>query len=219
MRETDLHQLLAGTADAAFVVGPDCVIRYWNAAAEELFGLRSSEAVGRPCCSIINGKAPTGAAICVPDCQVVTGNPRGLPEPAFDMLAKTGRGESHWVNITTLYAETYRGERLVVHLARDVDARKRMENVTRSFLAQIAGLSGDKIEDLLQPTPTPHERLTPREKDIIRHMAQGQGTASIARELDLSPATVRNHVRNILAKLTAHSRTEAVLRAIREKLI
>lgn len=219
MRETDLHQLLANTADAAFVVGPDCLIRYWNSAAEDLFELRASNAVGRPCCSVVQGREQTGAPVCTPDCAVLAGNPRCGAAPAFDMLVNTAKAESHWVNVTTLYAETYRGERLVVHLVRDVDARKRLETVTRSFLAQIAGLSGEKIEDLLQPAPTPHERLTLREKEITRHLAQGQGTSAIAQALGLSPATVRNHVRNILAKLAVHSRTEAVLRAIREKLI
>lgn len=219
MQETDLHQLLANTADAAFIIGSDCLIRYWNSAAEELFGLRASAVLGRSCCSVMQGREQTGAVVCTPDCAVVTLNPRRETAPAFDMSVKTAKGESHWVNVSTLYAETYRGERLVVHLARDIDARKRLENVTRSFLAQIAGLSGEKIEDLLHSSPTPHERLTQREKEITRHLAQGHGTAAIARSLHLAPATVRNHVRNILAKLSVHSRTEAALRAIREKLI
>jgi DNA-binding NarL/FixJ family response regulator len=55
-------------------------------------------------------------------------------------------------------------------------------------------------------------QLTTREKEILRFLALGMGTSAIARELSISPATVRNHAQRILAKLQVHSRLAAVAR-------
>ena len=55
-------------------------------------------------------------------------------------------------------------------------------------------------------------QLTTREKEILRFLAFGLGTAAMARELAISPATVRNHAQRILAKLPVHSRLAAVAR-------
>jgi DNA-binding NarL/FixJ family response regulator len=54
--------------------------------------------------------------------------------------------------------------------------------------------------------------LTTREKEILGFLALGMGTSALARELSLSPATVRNHAQRILAKLQVHSRLAAVAR-------
>src|SRR5262249_33191133 len=61
--------------------------------------------------------------------------------------------------------------------------------------------------------------LTPREIDVLRAMAAGQSSASIARELGLSAHTVRNHMRKLFVKLRAHSKLEAVLTAARAGLV
>jgi DNA-binding CsgD family transcriptional regulator len=53
-------------------------------------------------------------------------------------------------------------------------------------------------------------QLTIREKEILGFLGFGLGTAAIARELSISPATVRNHAQRILAKLQDHSRLAAV---------
>jgi DNA-binding CsgD family transcriptional regulator len=50
-------------------------------------------------------------------------------------------------------------------------------------------------------------------------MASGLSTAEIAKELTLSPETVRNHLRNVFAELNAHSRPEAVAAARRLGLL
>lgn len=52
-------------------------------------------------------------------------------------------------------------------------------------------------------------RLTPREREILGHLARGLDDRTIARMLVLSPNTVRTHVRRILTKLEVHSRAEA----------
>jgi DNA-binding NarL/FixJ family response regulator len=55
-------------------------------------------------------------------------------------------------------------------------------------------------------------KLTARETEILRFLAAGLGTSAIARELAISPATVRNHAQRVLAKLEVHSRLAAVAR-------
>jgi DNA-binding NarL/FixJ family response regulator len=63
------------------------------------------------------------------------------------------------------------------------------------------------------------EHLTPRERDILTHLARGKSVSAIAEELSISTLTVRTHIRNLLSKLGVHSRLEAVAYAIRNGLI
>jgi len=67
-----------------------------------------------------------------------------------------------------------------------------------------------------QQVPVP--RLTERELEVLRLVAQGITNREIADQLFIAENTVKNHVRNILEKLHLHSRMEAVLYAVREKL-
>ena len=74
-----------------------------------------------------------------------------------------------------------------------------------------------KKADERQSVPTP--RLTERELEVLKLVAQGMSNREIAGELYISENTVKNHVRNILEKLHLHSRMEAVVYAVREKLL
>ena len=58
------------------------------------------------------------------------------------------------------------------------------------------------------------DELTPREKEILEHIAEGQSNKVIARELDISDGTVKLHVKSILRKLNVHSRVEAAVMAV-----
>ena len=61
--------------------------------------------------------------------------------------------------------------------------------------------------------------VTPRELEVLRHLAQGTSNKAIAYELDISEHTVKFHVNSIMTKLDARSRTEAVVIATRLGLI
>jgi DNA-binding NarL/FixJ family response regulator len=65
----------------------------------------------------------------------------------------------------------------------------------------------------------PVHELTTREAEILELIAEGLTNAAIATRLFISVNTVRNHVQNILAKLDAHSKLEALSIAIRDGLI
>ena len=68
-----------------------------------------------------------------------------------------------------------------------------------------------------QQLPAPS--LTTREVDILRLVAKGMSNREIGGELFISENTVKNHVRNILEKLHLHSRMEAVIYAVKERLL
>jgi DNA-binding NarL/FixJ family response regulator len=61
--------------------------------------------------------------------------------------------------------------------------------------------------------------LTAREREVLSLLAAGTSTKDVATELFISPATVRNHIHNILAKLGVQSRLEAVVLALKQALI
>jgi two-component system nitrate/nitrite response regulator NarL len=101
------------------------------------------------------------------------------------------------------------------------------ERLIAALAAVIAGLV--VIDPALAPALTraragsrpelPSADLTPRELDVLRLLAEGLSNRAIALHLDISEHTVKFHLNAILDKLTAQSRTEAVVTAIRLGLI
>jgi DNA-binding NarL/FixJ family response regulator len=61
--------------------------------------------------------------------------------------------------------------------------------------------------------------LTPRERDVLRLLAEGFSNDRIGVELSISPQTVRTHIEKAMAKLSATTRTQAVAIALRDSLI
>jgi DNA-binding NarL/FixJ family response regulator len=90
-------------------------------------------------------------------------------------------------------------------------------SMAAKLLTEFAALAKRDGEERVQQVPAP--RLTDREMEVLRLVARGMNNRDIAKELFISENTVKNHVRNILEKLQIHSRMEAVMIAVREKLI
>jgi DNA-binding NarL/FixJ family response regulator len=88
-------------------------------------------------------------------------------------------------------------------------------SMASKLLTEFAAMS--KRADERQQLPAP--RLTEREMGVLKLVAQGLNNRDIAKELFISENTVKNHNRNILEKLHLHSRMEAVVYAVREKLL
>jgi PAS domain S-box-containing protein len=65
----------------------------------------------------------------------------------------------------------------------------------------------------------PDPQVTPRQREILELIASGLSTEEVARELTLSPETVRNHLRNAFRALGAHTRVEAIAAARRLGLL
>ncbi len=88
-------------------------------------------------------------------------------------------------------------------------------SMASKLLTEFAAMARKDEEKQQMPTP----RLTDREMEVLTLVAQGLNNRDIAKELFISENTVKNHVRNILEKLHLHSRMEAVVYAVREKLL
>ena len=70
-----------------------------------------------------------------------------------------------------------------------------------------------------QQSPTPGMDLTARERELLALMTKGLNNQAIADQLSIALPTVKYHVTNILAKLHVENRTEAVLLALKHKLV
>lgn len=63
------------------------------------------------------------------------------------------------------------------------------------------------------------ESLSVREKEVLRLVVDGKDNAAIAKELFISPYTVKNHISNILLKLHVENRLQAAVCAVRDSLV
>jgi DNA-binding NarL/FixJ family response regulator len=82
---------------------------------------------------------------------------------------------------------------------------------------------GDYIDPALMPQAlagrAPSDLLTAREREILQLLADGMSNGDVAERLFISQETVKSHVRHILTKLEADTRTQAVAIALREAMI
>jgi PAS domain S-box-containing protein len=80
------------------------------------------------------------------------------------------------------------------------------------------GVFGVVLRPGAQPSAAAASPLTPRQQEVLELLASGRSTRDIAASLHLSRETVRNHVRDLLRALGAHSRIEALAEARRRGL-
>lgn len=79
-----------------------------------------------------------------------------------------------------------------------------------------------KVLDLftsIAPPTLPEVHLTARETEILQHLVSGSSYKKIGRDLFISFDTVNSHIKNIYEKLQVHSKTEAVAKALKHKLV
>ena len=69
------------------------------------------------------------------------------------------------------------------------------------------------------PAPALADKLSPRETEVLKLIAEGLTNQEIADKLIVSPTTIKTHVQNILQKLDASDRTQAAVCAVRSGLI
>ena len=110
------------------------------------------------------------------------------------------------------------------YLLKNVSAARLAEAIrtTQSGLPTLSPeITGALIETApaAPPPPAASEPLTQRELDVLRLMVAGMTNAEIAQRLKISPFTIKGHVSNILGKLGASSRTEAVAFALKNKIV
>jgi DNA-binding NarL/FixJ family response regulator len=96
----------------------------------------------------------------------------------------------------------------------DVIAAARQAAVApTSFTAH--DLAGAMRRKMLEP----QVRLTPREHEILQHLADGVSVAVLAKRLYISPSTAKTHMSKLYEKLGAQNRTQAIMNAVRLGLV
>jgi PAS domain S-box-containing protein len=211
---TGIVQLLESTADAGFAIDDQGIVRVWNAAATTLLGWQNDEIVGVEWTTVLDARGALGTAI-----------GRELPEMAlaghgvraFDVELRTRDGRRCWVSMSTLVHAPPRSQmKLVVFIAQDIQLRRARDQLVDRMLG-----AAERLRALGSHTrqPAPVSTLTTQEQRILRLFADGSAPAAVARALDISAHTLRNHLYHINKKLRTHSRLEAVTHAIQRKLI
>jgi PAS domain S-box-containing protein len=218
-----LFQALANAADGAFVIDEDLRIIYWNQAAQDMLGYTYGEVTDQPCYEILAGHNDQGRLICRNYCRVAVAALAGGAVTNYDTYVRTKSDDRRWVNMSifTFPANDDEVSPVIVHLFRDVTQKKQNEQFIYQVLEAAKALPDEDLPQASPPVPTEHQvkDLTNREREVLSLLAQGLSTHEIAQSLSISPATVRNHIRNILHKLQVHSRLEAVVYAFKHGLV
>jgi DNA-binding NarL/FixJ family response regulator len=136
-----------------------------------------------------------------------------LPETKVVMLSGVGSNELLARAIESGCSGLLGKDRPGEDVVAAIRSASRGESVMR--LDDLAGLLG-RLRNTQQASA---QFLSARELEVLRLLAKGHSTEAIAKELYLSIHTVRNHVSNILSKLGAHSKLEAVALAARDGIV
>jgi len=117
-----------------------------------------------------------------------------------------------WCNLSTLIAsDPTSGGRYAIHIVRPIEIRKRLEQALGEFVRlHMSSNSNGKPLICSAPMPSINVRLTRRELEVLKSLAKGQTTRTIANQLNISSTTVKNHIKHILTKFGAHTRLEAI---------
>ena len=202
---------LEATGDAAFAVDAAGRISGWNQAAAELFGRSEAEVMSARCHELLQCSDEDEIA-CSKPCVVERWTDNRSPTN-FDLRVQTKTGRL-WCNVSTLIGRDPLGGRYAIHLVRPIEIRKRLEQALTEFVRMhVTGSANGKPLICSVPVPTVNVHLTRREVEVLKNLAKGHTTRSIANQLNISSATVKNHIKHILTKFGAHTRLEAIRHA------
>lgn len=149
--------------------------------------------------------------------------------PRLDGIAALGQ-LSQTMPSTKFLMLTSSGEPIEVRRAMAAGASGYLlKNASASDLAQMIRhahggrrvLAPEIAEAMISATlePAPGADLTPRERELLALMTRGLNNQEIAAELSVALPTVKFHITNILSKLHVDNRTEAVLKALKQKIV
>lgn len=214
MQRDRLRQLLDRCADPAFALTANGDIWAWNPAAERVLGYSAAAAIGQPFVELVQARGPLGKEVDPDYCARAV---RDGGESSFDMQVRTRDGQELWLNVSVLVFDAVQsGPALVAHLAHDITASRQRRAVYERLVQaarDVVQLAND------EPHLVPVSPLTEQEQRILRAFAEGLTPARVARSLDISTQTLRNHLHHVNRKLGTHNRLEAVTHAQRRRLI
>jgi DNA-binding CsgD family transcriptional regulator/PAS domain-containing protein len=194
-----LEVLAAGDPPAFATDSRDCIV-FWNRGMANLLGRRSDEALGRRCYETVAGRDVFGNWFCYANCPVTATLREGDPVCGFELKVPISGSACRAVGVTILKIPGVRPDLFtLVHIFQPIPEEGRLARMLERLAAPSAsGRAGTRPP------------LTRRETEILHYVAAGLQNKEVAQKLDLSLATVRNHVHNIVHKLGVHSKLEAV---------
>lgn len=214
MQRDRLSRLLERTKDPAFALTARAEIWAWNPAAETITGFSAAQALHQSFPALTDARGPLGKLVDAEYCERAI---RDGGVASFDLELKTASGSLIWLNVSVLVFQPLRfSPGVVVHIAHDITASRRRRALyerLRETAREITQLVDE--EHHLVPVAV----LTQQEQRLLSLFAQGKTPAQVARELDISSQTLRNHLYHVNQKLGTHNRLEAVIHAVRRGLI
>ena len=202
-----LLAVLAAGHPPAFATDSRDRIVFWNQGMAGLLGRRADDALGRRCYETLGGRDVFGNRFCYANCPVMATLHEGDPVCRFEMKVASGGADPRPVGVTVLKVPGVRPDLFIlVHILEPIAEEGRLARLLTGLTPRQEAGSPPSVDDALAGKPP----LTPRETEVLHHVAAGLQNKEIAQKLSLSPATVRNHVHNILDKLGVHSKLEAV---------
>ncbi len=153
-----------------------------------------------------------------------------LKMPGIGGAEATRRIREHWPDIQVVALTSFKEEELVESVMQAGAIGYLLKNVSADELAAAIRaansgeptLAAEAAQVLIQSTRHPRKLgydLTDRERQVLALMIEGMSNPDIAETLIVSRSTVKFHVSNILSKLNADSRTEAVALALQHDLV
>jgi DNA-binding CsgD family transcriptional regulator len=211
---TETLDRIARSGQAVFARDSSERIIFWSKKCEELLGVPARDVLGRHCHDVTSGRDAFGNIYCHHSCPIAfQARDRSDPVRRFSLRIETKTGPE-WFDVRTFAIPSYHAElSTIVHVLREARDEERPSPGWKA---------ADAFRDPLRPVAAAGNEssvLTRREKEILRLLAQGKTTSEIARELFISPVTVRNHVGAVLSTLNVHSRVEAVALAFKHHLV
>lgn len=210
---SDLLESLNRAPNPVYVTDENSRVIVWNPAVEQLLGHPAAAAIGKKCYALIAGKDIYGNAFCDQECNVLKIVRRNRVVKCFDMDLRCASGELTRAHCAILVMPGPSSSRFsIVHLLQGAE-----EEPPSGRIRDRTSVPNESVQS---PAPSGiRAQLTAREQQVLRMLVTGAGTGDIAESLYISPTTVRTHIRNLLNKLDAHNRLEAVLYALRDRLI
>ena len=218
----DIFDLLSVSRLGGYGTAPDGTAVLWNRRAEQILGHMAGDVLGRRIDSVLGASA----AVASDDDTTTDGTTTeaaappshsdGIRSPAVVPL-RCGSGAYKNITLTVLVIvdDPTSGTVLVSLFDESADAATDGED-------EVAGVQSPRAAPASSRVPYVDSgvaHLSSREQEILELVAVGRSPEQIARMLDISIHTVRNHVRNLRAKLKAKTKLDAVMAAVRQGLL
>lgn len=192
-------EVLEHVGHPVFISDEEGRVEYCNSAVADFLKRDRQEIEGQHCWEVMRLRSPEGKPLCRQHCATQSQARKGKLQKMHPALLSVNGELPSAVDVFTVAVSPPGRRRIAILHVIKFSAEAHTDNV---------------VETSCHDEPAAHACLSPREREVLRHLTSGNGTDQIAEELFVSRATVRNHVRAILSKMKVHTRIAAVLASV-----